>query len=54
MVVGLFGKFVQDATVPAIMLDPELEKTVPLATIEKAAEYTEVAEKILGYDSQDL
>ena len=36
----------------AIMLDPELEKTIALATIEKAAEYTELAEEILGYDSQ--
>lgn len=36
----------------AIMLEPELEKTVPLVVIEKAAEYTELAEEILGYDSQ--
>ena len=50
MGVGLFGKFVQNATVPAIMLDPELEKTVPLVTIEKAAEYTKLAEEILGND----
>ncbi|MFC1869492.1 hypothetical protein ACFL0H_15360 [Thermodesulfobacteriota bacterium] len=34
-----------------IMLDPELEKTVPLVTIEKAAEYTKLAEEILGYKS---
>lgn len=33
----------------AIMLDPELEKTIPLANIKKAAEYTKLAEEILGY-----
>ena len=35
----------------AIMLDPELEKTVPLAIIEKVAEYTKLAEEVLGYAS---
>ncbi len=33
------------------MLDPELEKTILLVTIEKAAEDTELAEKIMGYAS---
>ena len=35
----------------AIMLDPELEKTIPLITIEKAAKCTELAEEIMGYDN---
>lgn len=39
----------------AIMLDPELEKIAPsVTTIKKAVEYTKLAEKILGYDSQRL
>jgi len=46
---GLFGKFFQDAPRLAIMLAPELEKTIPLADIEKAVEYTKLAEKISGY-----
>ena len=33
----------------AIILDPEFEKTIPLVTIEKAAEYTKLAEQIMGY-----
>ncbi len=33
----------------AIMVNSELEKTIPLMTIKKAAEYTELAEKILSY-----
>ena len=46
---GLYGEFFQDATVSAIMLAPELEKTVLLVSIKKAAEYTESAEEILRY-----
>ncbi len=34
-----------------IMLEPELERTIPLVAIKKAAEYTELAEEILGYAS---
>lgn len=36
----------------AIMLAPELEETIPLVTPEKAAEYTELAEVILGYSQK--
>lgn len=35
----------------AVMLNPELEKEIPLVTLEKAAGYTELAEDILGYTS---
>ena len=38
----------------AIMLDLELGKTIPLITIEKAAEYTKLVEEILGYDGMQL
>ena len=37
-----------------IMLDPELEKMIPLVTIEKTAGYAVLAERILGYDSWGL
>jgi predicted dehydrogenase len=35
----------------AIMLYPKLEVNVPLVTLEKASKFNQVAEKILGYDS---
>ena len=48
MVGGLFGNSVQDATISAAMLDPELEKTVPLVTIEEAAKYTNWHKRFWG------
>lgn len=36
----------------AIMLETELEKTIPLADIKKAAEFTELAEEIFEYDEK--
>ncbi|MBI4620255.1 MAG: Gfo/Idh/MocA family oxidoreductase [Desulfobacterales bacterium] len=35
----------------AIMLYPEMEKTIPLVTVHEAAEYTGLADQIFGYDS---
>jgi len=35
----------------AIMLYPKLEQNIPLVTLGKAAKFNQVAEKILGYDS---
>ena len=34
----------------AIMLYPKLEEKIPLVTLEKAAKFNQMAEKILGYD----
>ena len=35
----------------AVMLCPKLEENIPLVTLERAAKFNQVAEKILGYDS---
>jgi predicted dehydrogenase len=37
----------------AIMLCPEMEKTIPLVTLHEAAEYTELADQIFGYNSNN-
>jgi predicted dehydrogenase len=36
----------------AVMLYPELEENIPLISLEKAAQFNQIAEKILGYDSK--
>jgi len=35
----------------SLMLEEEIEEKIPLITLEKAAVFNQVAEKILGYES---